>query len=314
MELSRNSIREMVKGQLYRVPGYASLINASRPLRQRLASARYCYSVWLRHLVAAHEGGLQPKLRVVVELGPGDSIGAGLAALLCGADRYVAVDWVRYTNLASNLQVLEDLKDLFANQSPIPGDEEFAGVNPKLKSYAFPNWLIDAPASNSRVQQIRQALAQPMSERSCIRYLAPYNQDDATVARDADFVFSQAVMEHVDDADSLYRATYGWLSPGGIASHVIDYRCHATSSRWNGHWAYTDAAWRLIRGKRPYLLNRMSHSMHRQLLIDCHFDVAIERQVRAASAIQRAELAPRYRGLSNDDLTTRGGLIQAVRR
>ena len=314
MELSRYSIKEAAKGQLYRVPGYATLINASRRFRPQLSSARYCYSVWLRHLVAAHENGLELKPRVVLELGPGDSIGAGLAALLSGAERYVVVDWVRYTNMADNLDVLEELRTLFRNRSPIPDDDEFPSVRPKLQCYAFPTDLIPEPPAESKIERIRRALAQRDSEDSCIRYFAPYNHNDVVIAGGADIVFSQAVMEHVDDPESLYEASYDWLRPGGFASHVIDYRSHATSSRWNGHWAYSDAAWRLIRGKKPYLLNRMPHSVHRQLLTRYQFDIVAEVLIKAASEIHRAELAPAFRSMSDDDLSTAGALLQAIKR
>lgn len=47
----------MAKGQLYRVPGYAAALGVYRNLKPRKASARYCFSVWLRHLAAAHENG-----------------------------------------------------------------------------------------------------------------------------------------------------------------------------------------------------------------------------------------------------------------
>jgi hypothetical protein len=37
-------------------------------------SARYCYLVWLRHLVLAERSGLSTNPTVVAELGPGDSL------------------------------------------------------------------------------------------------------------------------------------------------------------------------------------------------------------------------------------------------
>ena len=47
-------------------------------------SARYCYSIWLRHLLLAHAGGMRGLPSTLAELGPGDSVGVGLAALISG--------------------------------------------------------------------------------------------------------------------------------------------------------------------------------------------------------------------------------------
>src|SRR2546426_11217743 len=55
-------------------------------------SARYCYSVWLRHLLHAHNSGLWKGVARIAELGPGDSFGIGLAAMLSGVDEYFALD------------------------------------------------------------------------------------------------------------------------------------------------------------------------------------------------------------------------------
>src|SRR5690242_13726234 len=46
------------------------------------ASARYCYSVWLRHLSMLHESALPTMFETTAELGPGDSLGIGLATML----------------------------------------------------------------------------------------------------------------------------------------------------------------------------------------------------------------------------------------
>ena len=50
--------------------------------------ARYCYAVWLRHLVALAEAGVPFQPEVVLELGPGDTVGVGIMALLTGAKEY----------------------------------------------------------------------------------------------------------------------------------------------------------------------------------------------------------------------------------
>ena len=50
----------------------------------RTNSPRYCYSAWLKHLVMAHQNNLDPYPSTIAELGPGDSLGMGIAALLSG--------------------------------------------------------------------------------------------------------------------------------------------------------------------------------------------------------------------------------------
>src|SRR5450631_2613031 len=72
-------------------------------------SGRYCYSVWLWHLVYAANSGLQTRPRVVAELGPDDSLGTGIAALLSGAEQYFALDAVSHANAEHNLGILDEL-------------------------------------------------------------------------------------------------------------------------------------------------------------------------------------------------------------
>ena len=132
------------------LPGVAAL----PPIRARLASrdcgtggtnsARYCYSIWLRHLVMAARHGLPTDAKAVTELGPGDSIGVGLAALLCGAECYTALDVVRHANVEGNLRVFDELVARFSRREDIPGDGELPSAQPRLQSYRFPAEVLDA--------------------------------------------------------------------------------------------------------------------------------------------------------------------------
>jgi len=58
------------------------------------------YSLWLRHVVTAYQNGAfhTGPPSVVVELGPGKSLGTGLAALLSGAEKFCAFDVVQYAS------------------------------------------------------------------------------------------------------------------------------------------------------------------------------------------------------------------------
>src|SRR5688500_12129197 len=102
----------MLKGALTWLP----LLNTWR-LRRAITGGsgapRYCYAVWLRHLVMLNRHGFVIKGASVGELGPGDSIGTGLAALLSGADRYVGLDVVPFSAKADLGKIFSELAQMY---------------------------------------------------------------------------------------------------------------------------------------------------------------------------------------------------------
>ena len=125
------------------------------------------------------------------------------------------------------------------------------------------------------------------SDDSPIHYLVPWYSFDFVADGSIDVVLSQAVLEHVDEPGLAYRKMHSWLNTGGYVSHTIDYQCHRTAKVWNGHWTYSDLTWKLIRGKRPYLINRLTHSRHLELMSDAGFDVLSDMKYRLPSQIDR---------------------------
>lgn len=111
----------LAKGILTFVPGLRAFSRRFRHLEKGTVSARYCYSVWLRHLVMAHDRGLPTNPQVLVEFGPGSSIGTGLAALIAGGAEYFALDIVKSADTAGNLAVFDQLVELFRARADIPG-------------------------------------------------------------------------------------------------------------------------------------------------------------------------------------------------
>jgi SAM-dependent methyltransferase len=291
------------------IPGVAAW-NRRRLKSGGTDSARYCYSVWLRHLVMSADNGLCSRTPgSLAELGPGDSIGIGLAALLSGANRYVGLDVLPQASLENNRAVFEELVQLFRSRAPIPDDSEFPAVIPKLRSYAFPG-VASCPDS-ARIDRIRTSICSPGGAGSMIRYTAPWSEADRIEPASVDMILSQAVMQHVDDLPGAYAAMRTWLAPGGWLSHSIDFGSHGLAREWNGHWAYKDWSWSLLRGKRPYLINRAPYSAHCQLLDACGFSVTF-RQLSQGPAIERRRLAPRFRKLTDTDLTTPSAFLQAT--
>lgn len=276
-------------------------------------SARYCYSVWLRHLVRAHQSGLSTDPRCVAELGPGDSLGIGLAAVLSGADRYIALDVKAHANTERNVKVFDELVRLFRDRTPIPDDHEWPLTQPKLRAYAFPTHILkpdrlEAALSESRLCHIRNAIAGNAGPVS-VAYRAPWTDPSAIESGCVDFFLSQAVLEHVEDLETTYAAMRTWMKPGASMSHSIDFWCHGLTWAWNGHWMVGDLTWRVVRGTRRYLINRQPLSTHVDLLRKYGFEtVCIERRRGEQGTFRPAK---RFRALTAEDASTRGAFVQA---
>jgi hypothetical protein len=267
-----------------------------------------------------HWHGLPTTFETVAELGPGDSLGTGLAALLCGAERYVALDAVRYADSARNLQILEELIALFRNRTPIPDQMELPLVQPPLPSYAFPaefltSARLETALNPTRLDVIRAALANPgtsLRDGGPLCYNAPWTMrmmEDATV----DLVISQGVLQFVRDLPGVYKGMVGWLKPSGIMSHEIAFQSIGITTEWNGHWSCSDTLWKLAVGRRRHATNRRPHSTHIALLQQAGCQVVTDERTVRRSDISRTQLAPRFRHLTDEDLTTSSALIQAVK-
>jgi SAM-dependent methyltransferase len=201
--------------------------------------------------------------------------------------------------------------------APIPDDDELPEMTPRLGDYRFPADLwppgaLDAALSPARLARLRAAVSAP-GGGPVVAYSPSWDQATSLPDVAPDLVISQAVLEHVDDLPGTYRALARWLRPGGAMSHAIDFRCHNMVRVWNGHWAVPDPLWRLVRGRRRYLLNREPCSRHLALLERHGFgEIRVDRYT-LPSALSHHDLAARFRGLSADDLTTGMATVQSRR-
>jgi hypothetical protein len=277
-------------------------------------SARYCYSVWLRHLVRVHEAGFDiPK--VLAELGPGDSLGVGLAGMLSGVQRYYAMDTKAYANTKRNLAIFDELIEYFKNKTDIPHDEEYPDVYPKLHSYNFPNHIItdellERSLRSERLDAMRNLIKNNGEDKGLeITYMAPWQDAKVIKANSVDMVVAQAVMEHVDDTESTYSNLFNWLDNGGIFSQDIDFKSHNTTWTWNGYYAVPDWLWRIIRGKREWGINRVPVSKHLEYIKKAGFEIISKEVVKREDGISREKLVEKFKGISDDDLKTAQGYL-----
>jgi hypothetical protein len=303
----------IAKGLLTRVP----VLDRWRRRRATTGgsdSARYCYSVWLRHLSILGSSGFRVAGAQVGELGPGDSIGTGLAALLSGAKGYVGLDIVPFAAKTDVGTIFEELVQMYVNYEAIPDDKEFPGVRPRLDSYAFPHHLVDCSFLAAEVERIKRKVSTDLTKSGLISYRVPWNSPDVITRSSLDLIFSQAVLEHVDALDETYAAMSAWLKRGGYASHVIDFRAHHLSSFWNGHWAYGDLEWRLVRGRREFLLNREPLSTHLDCAQKSGLEVIQILRDYDDHGLPQHFLAPRFQQLTAEDSRTRGVILVLRKR
>lgn len=305
----------VLKGALTRVPG---LYRTRAAALGGSISSRYCYGVWLRHVSRLHAAGMRGIPSTVAELGPGLSLGVGLAALLSGTDRYVALDMARDAAPGQQSRMLDEIAGLLTGHVAIPDDREFPELLPRLSEYAFPHGL-EAAASGAtgRLPAVRELLESFASGESragalSLSYRVPWTED--RLREPVDLVVAQAVLEHVDDPAAVYQALAQALRPGAFLSATIDFRSHGLTRAWNGHWAYSERTWRVVRGARHWGINRWPLRRHLDALDEAGFRVLeMEREV-SASTLSVTQIEAGYGPMELEDARTCSAYVIAMRR
>jgi hypothetical protein len=310
-------VKSLAKGLLTNIPGVEPL------LRQRgtggTDSASYAYDVWMKHVTLLWANGLRTIPDTVAELGPGDSLGIGLAAMLSGARRYYALDVQEYANPRANLLVFDQLVELFRARAPRPtaGWPDFDQYLDRrlFPSHILTDTVLSASLAESRISRIRDAIINPgrAQDEMCVSYIVPWSDASVILPGSVDLVLSQSVLEHVVDLESTYRALALWLKPGGMMSHQIDFDSHGITSAWNGYRAYSERFWRVLVGKRPYMINREPPSTHIHRLEANGFQLRCFMQAMRTDGIARSRLEARWRDLTDEDLNCSDAFVQAQR-
>jgi SAM-dependent methyltransferase len=237
--------------------------------------------------------------------------------MLCGANRYYALDVVPFASLEGNLKVFDDLVELFRTRAPTRA-EGFPDFRQYLDDTLFPGHilteeLLAASLTDERIRAIRQALQNPGTEVDgiCIDYMVPWSDEAVVREGSVDLVLSHSVLEHVVDLETAYRAIRRWLGPGGLMSHQIDLTAHGLSPQWNGYRAFPEIIWKAMMGRRDFLINRAPYSVHRNLVTQNGFEVLCDLQSYRPGGIKRDQLSAYWRDITDDDLNCSGTFIQA---
>jgi SAM-dependent methyltransferase len=293
---------------------YSPLLTRLLPLAAGgTASARYCYAVWMRHLLflTRFNGGKIPAR--VAEIGPGDSIGVGLAALLSGSENYFAFEAIKYWDNERNLRIFDELITLFQKRERIPGNDEYPLLRPILDDHSFPDSILteqvlEASLNPDRLESIRTELRSSDSMDNIILQIkVPWHGENVIIPHTCDFIFSHVVLQHIDEIEPAFSTMVHWLKPGGYVSHIIDYRSLGFTKIWNGHWAFTDWEWKIMVGGRSFSINKKPHSFYVDLFKKNSIELLYIGKDTLPSQLGRNQLAKKYRNISEDDLNTSVG-------
>ena len=283
-------------------------------------SAKYCYGVWMKHLTLLWENGLRDIPDTIAELGPGDSQGIGLAAMLCGVNNYYALDVTEYSNIETNLKIFDELVSLFKSRSqrPTKGWPDFdAYLDENLfPSHILTDEILNESLSDERVASIRAIIKNPGLENNgiSIKYMVPWESNDIIEKNSVDVILSHSVFEHVVDLEATYKALYLWLKPNGMMSHQIDFKSHGVSTNWNGYRKYSEFLWKIICGRHTYLINRQPHSKHINLTAKNKFSLICDLKYEQTDGILRSSLSDHWQDISEEDLNCSGAFIQAQKQ
>ena len=238
------------------------------------SNAEFCYHLFLRHFshIAPFTGGRMP--RALAELGPGSSIGMGLAALLAGAQTYTSLDLEDYTSVERDLAIFDELVRLFRARTPSPRTGRFADIFPEPLTWEFPD-SINPDLSEGRLAVLRSEIT--TRGGALIRMAAPWASSSVVAPGSLDWLWSHSCLEHVDDTRPAIAAIARSLRPGGLTTHEIDFRSHKLTPTWDGHWAISEPIWWALRGKRPYLINRRPCSFYQAAIREEGLEVLEER-------------------------------------
>jgi len=306
------------KGLLTWIPGLRGLHD--RNAAKGTESAEYCYGVWIKHLTLLWASGMPTVPRSVLELGPGATVGTGIAALLSGAERYMGIDAVAHARPQASRAVFRELVEFFLARARRPR-AGFPPIDHHLDARLFPGMILDEPQLEislypkrlARIEQSVERLGMPDAVDPMLRYRT-WDSGGPLEPASVDLIFSHVVVNQVTDLDDLYATCAKVVRPGGWMSHQIDFSSLNTASEWNGHRAYGDFAWKVISGKRPYFVSREPAATHLTLLERHGFDVVNLIRGKRTGGISRHQLAPRWRGISDEDLATQGAFAVCRRR
>lgn len=236
--------------------------------------ADYAVDVFNLHM---HQAGIEDlDGKTILEIGPGDSIASAIIASSMGA-RSILVDSGAYAT--EDIRPYQALSELLRSR----------GLKPPVIS--------EAHTFNDVLELCNS------------QYMTNGIESWRSIASDSvDFVFSQAVIEHVRRYEFIdtQRECFRVVKPGGVVSHRVDLKDHLGGGLNN--LRFSERLWEsALFSKSGFYTNRIQYSEMMQMFEEAGF-VVIPKEVRRWNdlPIKRSKLAVEFRDLQENELNICG--------
>lgn len=245
----------ILKGLITYIPYVSGYIdNKKESSKHSGSNAYFSYSLWLSILVYLNENETKASLEKVGEVGNGGSFGAGFCSLLSGSKEYYSFEIMGFVDFQNQITLLNDVYELFKRKAPI---RKYSNLNIQIKSYDYPDALITISEKRQETVylELLEELTNKMIHSKYIRIVPNWEKVDS---KQLSFVFSRAVMEHVNNPEQVYFAIYRHLKNESFHLHDIEFHSHGITKSITGHYKISEFLWQIITGRRKFFLNRWS--------------------------------------------------------
>lgn len=270
--------REVAKNILNLFPFFRYLREKVSKRRKRLISnVDAPFGVFARHFNRL-PSQISLDDKVVLEIGPGNSVAIALLLLAFGARKVVLVDKFKHLYWDNNnIKYHKRIVDLI-----------------RLRRLPF----ADNAASAILIEKNRVFFNHKKIEyHFCDAANLPFNDDSF------DIVMSNAVLEHVHGIEDAIKELYRITKRGGIGIHEIDLGDHFCRKKALNLLRYPRWLWILMAFNRPGYSNRLRFADLVGLFRRSGFDVVKSEALNCYSGdIEISEIDKKFRGKSTDEL------------
>jgi len=283
--LLKNVVMFLMPGIIHRIRRTSGTGNPRLDHNCRSVAGKYCRAIAPGDPCSAVQN------KTIAELGPGDTVATALFLLAFGAGRVICAD--RYTLLLDQAKNAAVARQVLA---VLPEEQ-------RLRLQAILSF-----DGRGRVHW----------DTGRLQYLHTRDGNIPLPDESIDIIVSNAVLEHVQDLDSLFADMHRTLRPGGIMVHAADLKSHGMHRTTALDFlAHNETLWRCMTFYRG-APNRKRKSDYRRLIIRHGFTETCFKVTGTVSSGDIESFRQAFPGraarFSDEDLSCGGFLFTAAKR